>query len=69
MVVVSMWSPDCWDVERMPLPFSDADWSECLTLVLRIEEQGTSQRTAVINYIQGIAEFHLGKIWCFVRYF
>ena len=49
------------DGERIPLPFSDADWSECLTLALRIEEQGISQRDAVIRYIRGIAEFHLGK--------
>ena len=49
------------DGERMPLPFSDVDWSECLTLALRIEEQETSQRAAVIRYIRGIAEFHLAR--------
>ena len=49
------------DGERIPLPFSDVDWSECLTLALRIEEQETSQRAAVIKYIRGIAEFHLAR--------
>ena len=49
------------DGERMPLPFSDVDWSECLTLALRIEEQEKSQRAAVIRYIRGIAEFHLAR--------
>ena len=49
------------DGERIPLPFSDADWSECLTLALKVEEQETSQRAAVIRYIRGISEFHLRR--------
>jgi len=49
------------DGERIALPFSDADWSECLTLALRIEDQGNSQRAVVVKYIRGVSEFHLGK--------
>ena len=49
------------DGERILVPFSDSDWTECLTLVLRIEEQGNSQRAAVVKYIRGIAEFHLRR--------
>ena len=49
------------DGERISLPFSNVDWSECLTLALRIEEQESSQRAAVIKYVRGIAEFHLAR--------
>ncbi len=47
--------------ERVALPFTDTDWSECHTIALRIEEEGNSQRTAVVKYVRGIAEFHLGR--------
>ena len=47
--------------ERIPLPFSEADWAECLTLALKIEEEGKSQRAAIVKYVRGIAEFHLGR--------
>lgn len=49
------------DGERIALPFSDIDWSECLNLALQIEEQGNSQRAVVVKYIRGVAEFHLGQ--------
>lgn len=47
--------------ERITLPFGPDAWRHCSELIDSLEATGQSQRPAILVYLRGISQFHLGR--------